>query len=61
MVRNCDLELEGILADPAIWFTLHLDRDTAEALGAALASSKDTSVVEGFSELLNDWLQQFSG
>jgi hypothetical protein len=65
MAERSGLSFGGTLVDPAQFLTLHLDRPTVEAVYVALsrgqecaqiAKHPDAVTVNGFTELLEEWL-----
>jgi hypothetical protein len=59
------LSVSGSLVDPALFLTLHIDRETVDAVCAALsridwpdavAGQPVSAIVNGFRELLQEWL-----
>jgi hypothetical protein len=59
------LSVSGSLVDPALFLTLHIDRETVDAVCAALsrvdwsdavAGQPAAPIVNGFRELLQEWL-----
>ncbi len=55
LVAYCP-ELPGTVIDPGLWFTVHMDRDTAEVLRTALLSLGPDSIGVGLRESVDDWL-----
>ena len=58
------LSVSGSLVDPALFLTLHVDRETVDAVCAALsrvdwpdavAGQQVSAIVNGFRELLQEW------
>jgi hypothetical protein len=52
----CCPELPGTVVDPRQWFTVHMDRETAEVLRSALLSLGPDSIGVGLRESVEDWL-----
>jgi hypothetical protein len=59
------LSVSGSLVDPALFLTLHIDRETVDAVCTALsrvdwpdaaAGQPVSAIVNGFRELLQEWL-----
>ena len=70
IAERAGMSTAGSLVDPAQFLTAHLDRDTVEAVYAALsrmrsseddASQSDAHTVNGFRELLEEWLGDIRG
>lgn len=55
-VKGGGLPLDPLLVDPAIFLTLHLDRESVEAIVTALTESPSNAVGDGLRESLGDWL-----
>jgi hypothetical protein len=55
-IKGGGLRLEPIRVDPAVFLTLHLDRESVKALVNGLASVPANPVSDGLRESLEDWL-----
>jgi hypothetical protein len=60
-----DLSVSGSVVDPTLFLTLHIDRETVDAVCTALsrvdwpdaaAGQPVSAIVNGFRELLQEWL-----
>ncbi|MCX2950089.1 hypothetical protein [Lentzea sp. NEAU-D7] len=60
-VEGQALDLRVVQVNPAEFLTLHLDQDTVESVLAGLAGSQPDPVLDGFKEILADWLIWLSG
>ena len=64
MARSIRSNLEGSLVDPYYFFSLHIDRDSAETVHAALnllmnsstSSIQEKGTARGLTEIINDWI-----
>jgi hypothetical protein len=54
---DCCPELPGTVVDPRHWFTVHMDRETAQVLRSALLSLGSDSIGVGLREGVEDWLE----
>ena len=51
--------LHGIPVDPAKFLTIHMDRDSVNAIRHALAGDPiENSITEGLIEIIDEWLDQ---
>jgi hypothetical protein len=53
---DCCPDLSGTAVDPRQWFTVHMDRETAEVLRTALLDLERNSIGVGLREIVEDWL-----
>lgn len=56
LIRQSETGTEPILVDPKLWLTLHLDRETVEAMRAALMSTGRSMITASLIESLDEWL-----
>lgn len=70
MAERSGMSFGGTLVDPAQFLTMHLDRPTVEAVHSALsrrqemgeiANQSNAIIVNGFIELLEEWLSDSTG
>lgn len=55
-IKGAGLGLEPMRVDPGVFLTLHLDRESVEAIVNGLASVPANPVSDGLRESLEDWL-----
>jgi hypothetical protein len=55
-IKARGLAPDALLVDPANFLTLHLDRESVEAIAAGLAEVRSNPVSNGLRESLEDWL-----
>lgn len=56
LIQQSDAEIVPTLVDPKLWLTLHLDRETVEAMRDALMSTGQTIVTTSLIESFDEWL-----
>ena len=56
IIKSTGLDLEPILVNPAIFLTLHMDRDTVQALRSGLLGTQSDLIGDGLRESVEDWL-----
>ncbi|MFD6890622.1 hypothetical protein [Streptomyces sp. NPDC059957] len=57
LIRQSDADIVPTLVNPKLWLTLHLDRETVEAMRDALMSTEQTIVTASLTESLDEWLE----
>lgn len=57
VIESGGVDLNAVPVDPAVFLTLHMDRDTVEALVAGLAEARPSRVVENMKEAFVEWLE----
>jgi hypothetical protein len=50
-------DIKGSRVDPDLFLTLHLDRETAEALSRALKGENDDQIAQSLLGIVNEWLE----
>ena len=55
-IADGPMGLSASLVDPAQFLTLHLNRESVEAISSALACIGTNDIVLGLREILDDWL-----
>jgi|SRR3954468_8840202 hypothetical protein len=56
VIKGKGLGLEPLLVDPANFLTLHLDRESVQAMVHGLAGVRPDPVSDGLRESLEEWL-----
>lgn len=56
LIRQSDTGMVPSLVNPKLWLTLHLDRETVEAMRDALMSAERTIVTTSLIESFDEWL-----
>ncbi|MEU8387078.1 hypothetical protein [Micromonospora sp. NPDC048842] len=56
VIKDQGIDLEVLLVDPSNFLTLHLDRESVEAIVAGLTVVRSNPVNDSLRESLEDWL-----